>query len=144
MAAKNQPKQNFISSIRCKMLLTPLQGSWVLCYELLTKFNLTQMSNFTFRKKSPLRMLSVRAFKLLKSLFQRRFLLYPLLCWATHRMSTVIVGGSIGSRMLLKLSKSKRDAKDFWELGKEYKMEDPINEMKENFRRETYTSLWSA
>lgn len=59
-------------------------------------------------------------------------------------MSTVIVGGIIGSRALLKLSKSKRDAKDFWELGKEYKMEDPVNEMKENFRRETYTSLWSA
>lgn len=39
--------------------------------------------------------------------------------------------------MLLKLSKSKRNANDFCELGKEYKMEDTINEMKENCRSET-------
>lgn len=30
---------------------SPVQGSWVLCYKLLTKFHLTQMSSFTFRKR---------------------------------------------------------------------------------------------
>lgn len=100
---------------------------------------------FHFQKKIVLyRFFSVRAFKLLKSLFHRCFLTYPLLCWATHCMSTVIVEGIIGSGMLLKLNKSKKNAKDFCESGKEYKMEDPISVVKEKCRTETYMSLWSA